>query len=149
MNAVRITLIVLDAFVALTAIGGGIALATGLEGQRYPVEWLRHTPFRSYVIPGLILAVVVVGGSAAVAAVVTLARPEVGAGRSMLAGAILMGQIIGEILLLRRPVSRIEVVYFAVGSAMLLLGLTLWRVPVDQVPPLASVSRLTRSVAGS
>jgi hypothetical protein len=112
MNAVRITLIVLDAFVGLTAIGGGIALATGLEGERYPVAWLRQTPFSTYVIPGLILALAV-GGSAALATVATLARPEVGAWISILAGAILMGQIVGEILLLRRPVTGIEVAYFA------------------------------------
>ena len=53
MNAIRIVLVVVDATVGLTAIGGGIALAAGLEGERYPVEWLTGTPFSSYLIPGL------------------------------------------------------------------------------------------------
>jgi hypothetical protein len=52
---------VVDVFVALTALGGGIALATGLEADRFPLDWLRGTPFRNYVIPGLILAGVVGG----------------------------------------------------------------------------------------
>jgi hypothetical protein len=69
VNAIRIVLVVVDAAVGLTAIGGGIALAAGLEGERYPVEWLTGTPFSSYLIPGLILSVAVaVAGSAAAAA---------------------------------------------------------------------------------
>jgi hypothetical protein len=36
VDAIRIVLIVIDAVVGLTAIGGGIALATGLEGERFP-----------------------------------------------------------------------------------------------------------------
>ncbi len=34
-NTVRGALLVADAFVALTALGGGIVLATGLEAKRY------------------------------------------------------------------------------------------------------------------
>jgi hypothetical protein len=36
VNGVRIALMAIDGFVALTAIGGGIALATGLEAKRFP-----------------------------------------------------------------------------------------------------------------
>ena len=91
VNAIRIVLVVVDAVVGLTAIGGGIALAAGLEGERYPVEWLTGTPFSSYLIPGLILSVAV-GGSAAAAAVLIVTTPEVGgvglgAGRGDLDGA--------------------------------------------------------------
>lgn len=124
MNAARIVLIILDAVVAVTAVGGGIALAAGLEDGRYPAGWLKGTPFGSYLIPGLILAVVV-GGSAAAAAVLTVTAPRVGAWVSVPAGVILMGQIAGEIRLLRQPVSGIEVAYFAAGLAMVALGLTL------------------------
>ena len=93
MNAIRIVLVVVDAAVGLTAIGGGIALAAGLEGERYPVEWLTGTPFSSYLMPGLILSVAV-GGSAAAAAVLIVTTPEVGAWVSVLAGVILTGQIV-------------------------------------------------------
>ncbi len=50
---IRAGLLSLDGFTALTAVGGGLALATGLEGNRFPAELLRGTPFRSYVVPGL------------------------------------------------------------------------------------------------
>jgi hypothetical protein len=125
VNPVRVVLIVLDAVVGVTAVGGGVALAAGLEGQRYPVAWLEGTPFGSYLVPGLILAVAV-GGSAASAAVLTATAPGVGARVSALAGVILMGQIAGEVRVLKQPITWIEVVYFAIGSAMVALGLALW-----------------------
>ncbi len=124
MNAVQVVLIILDAVVAVTAVGGGIALAAGLEGERYPAGLLKGTPFTNYLVPGLILAVVL-GGSAAAAAALTFTAPGVGAWVSVLAGVILMGQIAGEIRLLKQPISGLEVAYFAVGLAMAALGLTL------------------------
>jgi hypothetical protein len=76
-SGVRVAHFVVDAFAAVTAVGGGTALATGLESDRFPAEMLRGTQFGSYVIPGLILAGVV-GGSVAVAAAATLLSPGAG-----------------------------------------------------------------------
>jgi hypothetical protein len=132
VNTVRMVLIIVDAVVAVTAVGGGIVLAAGLEGGWYPAGWLRGTPFGSYLIPGLTLAVVV-GGSAAAAAALTFTAPVRGAWVSMLAGVILMGQIAGEIRLLRQPVTGMETAYFAAGLAMVALGLTLGGVAVGRV----------------
>jgi uncharacterized membrane protein YeiH len=64
VKAVRGGLLFVAGLGALTAIGGGIALATGVD--KLPAEWLKGTPFRSYLYPGIILTVVV-GGSAAAA----------------------------------------------------------------------------------
>jgi len=77
------TLFIASILVALTAIGGGVTLAIGMD--KFPAAWLIGTPFRSYLIPGLILAVVV-GGSAAAAVVATLCGPDAGALASMLTG---------------------------------------------------------------
>jgi hypothetical protein len=128
ISGVRVALFVVDVFVALTAIGGGIALVTGLEGDRFPVEMLRGTPFSSYVIPGLILAGVV-GGNAAVATAAALLRPQIGALASMLAGVVMMGWIVGEILILKQPSAPhwTEVFYFALGLVMVVLGLMVRR----------------------
>lgn len=127
VSGMRSALVVIDAFVALTAIGGGVALAAGLEANRFPLDWLQGTPFHSYLIPGLILAGVV-GGSAAVAAVVTLRAPRAGGLVSVLAGVILLGQITGELVLLNQPAwSAVEVFYFVLGLIMVALGLFLWR----------------------
>ncbi len=56
---------------------------------------LKGTPFSSYLIPGLILAVVV-GGSAAAAVTLTFPAPRVGALVSVLAGCVLMGRSLGR-----------------------------------------------------
>lgn len=127
IGGIRIALFVVDVFVALTAIGGGIALVAGLEEGRFPLEWLRGTPFGSYVVPGLILAVVV-GGSAAVAAAATLISPNAGGLASTVAGVVMMGWIAVEVLILKQPSwTWTEVFYFALGLVMVVLGLMVWR----------------------
>lgn len=123
ISRIRVLLFITDLFVALTAVGGGIALVAGLEANRFPADWLKGTPFASYVIPGLILAVIV-GGSAALAAVFMLRSPASGALASMLAGAVMMGWIVAEILILEQPSEPTwtEVFYFALGLGMAVLG---------------------------
>lgn len=124
----RITLMSITAFIALMAVGGGIALATGLEDSRFPREMLAGTPFNSYVLPGVLLAVLV-GGSAAVATIMLWRRARYGAAASVIAGGIMMGWIIGEILLLEQPTepTGIELIFFALGLALAGLGLMLQR----------------------
>lgn len=123
-RGVRVALFALDAFAAVSAAGGGIALVAGLEGGRFPPELLDGTPFSNYTIPGLILAGAV-GGSATIAFVATLRRPNVGAPASVAAGGIMMGWIAGEVLLLSQPAARswVEALYFADGLTMAGLGL--------------------------
>lgn len=118
-----VALFVIDLFVALTAIGGALALVAGLEANRFPLAWLQGTPFTSYVIPGLLLTMVV-GGSAAVAAVLLLRNPTGGAWAALLAGLILLGWIAGEVVILNQPVAPtgIEIFYLLVGLALALLG---------------------------
>jgi hypothetical protein len=134
-NHPRAALVTVDAFAAATAIWGGLALATGVEGDRFPTEWLRGTPFRNYRVPGLLLAGLV-GGSATAATVATLRNPRGGGLASLLAGLVLMGWIGGEIRLLKQPAyygtwkDRVfgtwtERFFFVVGLLMAVLG---WRV---------------------
>ncbi|AHY48093.1 Hypothetical Protein RradSPS_2810 (plasmid) [Rubrobacter radiotolerans] len=118
-------LLAVDGCVALTAIGGGLALVAGLEGDRFPLEWLEGTPFDSYAVPGWILAVVV-GGSAAAAAIATLLNPRIGGPLSVVAGVVMMGWIVGEVLLLRQPSwTWTELLYFVLGALMGALGISL------------------------
>ena len=132
------TLFVASVFVALTAVLGGIAVAAGID--KFPAGWLTGTPFSSYLIPGLILAVVV-GGSATVTAVAALRRSDVGALTSALAGAILLGWLAGERLILPSAAfppgfSWLENIYIGVGLMMLAPGLTvLWAERKRHFPP--------------
>jgi hypothetical protein len=119
-HGIRIALLVVEAFVAVTAVVGGLALVTGLEGNRFPLKLLESTPFSSFVAPGLTLTIVV-GGSATLAVIALLRGLDNSAPASIIAGAILMGWIIGEALLLHLP-SWFEAFYFALGVTMVALG---------------------------
>ncbi|MDO8848294.1 MAG: hypothetical protein Q7W51_07925 [Coriobacteriia bacterium] len=123
----RTVLIVLDALIGLLGIGGGIATATGVDP--FPQEWIAGTPFNSYLIPGIILTLAV-GGTAAVASVGMLRRAGWGPLASVFAGASMIGFLVGEILVLNQPVEPTvtEMVFFAIGAAMVVLGLAVRRV---------------------
>ncbi len=126
----RLALFVLDLSVAASAIGGGIAIVA--QRDQFPPEWLASTPFHDYLIPGLILAVIV-GGSAALAALLVFWRVGAGAPLSVLAGLVMMGWITGELILLQQnsastsPRSPIEAIYFVLGLAMVVVGVVVWR----------------------
>jgi hypothetical protein len=118
MDAPRIAVLFIDAFVAPTAVGGGLALT--VKPDWFPPQWLKGTPFRSFLIPGLILAVFV-GGSATVATIAAVLDNDAGAVASILAGVMMMGWIAGELHLLKQQ-SWLQAVYFAAGLVMAVLG---------------------------
>jgi hypothetical protein len=104
-----------------------LALLAGLEGDRFPRAWLSGTPFSDYVVPALIL-VTFVGGTSLLSAAATLRSPLLGARLSVIAGLVMVGWIVGEIVILTgdaEVVSLTEIVFLAVGLAMAGLG---WRV---------------------
>lgn len=115
----RTALVALELFVAATAIGGGVALVAGLEGDRFPLGWLTGTPFADYIVLGLILAAVV-GGSAAGATIALVRRSAIGLRSSLVAGLLLAGWTVGEVVLIRADnelVSPMEALYLVVGLA--------------------------------
>jgi hypothetical protein len=121
---------ILAAFVTLTAIGGGMALLTGAEGDRFPIAWLDGTPFNDYTVPALILAIVV-GGSALIATVTVFRGHRSGAWSSITAGILLLGFVTVEALILKQVPpgpTVIEAVYFVVGATIFGLAAYCWRV---------------------
>ncbi|HET7458855.1 MAG TPA: hypothetical protein VFJ74_14495 [Gemmatimonadaceae bacterium] len=122
-----LALLVADAFVALSAFAAAVALATGIGVDRFPRQWLDGTPFGSYLLPGLVVAAAI-GGTAALAAGVLLHRADLGALASALAGAVLLGHVVVDVMVLRHAAwSAIELSYAMVGSAMVVIALWLRR----------------------
>jgi hypothetical protein len=132
---VRIAIGVPEAFIALSAIGGGIVLLAGTyqngvlieaggRGQ-FPLEWLQNTPFSDYTIPALVLAIGV-GGSSLIAAVTVFTGREVGVLASVAAGLIMAGYIVVEVVMLKQGVSWIEGLYFGLGLLISGLATYLW-----------------------
>lgn len=122
--ASRIASGVISGFIVLTAIAGGLALLLGLEGNRFPLEWLRGTPFKDYTVPALLLAVVV-GGSALAACLMIFTRHKEAPLISIAAGLIMMGYITVEYLILEQvpPGPTVtEMIYFGLGLILTVLG---------------------------
>jgi len=98
----RIVLLVIELFVGLWAVIGGIGLVTGaIPFLQMPAEYLQGTPFSDYMIPGLLLSIVV-GGSFLVAAATILSGHELGVLASALAGLIVIGFEFVEVLIIDR-----------------------------------------------
>ena len=132
-KVLRVAIGVLTAFIALTAIGGGIAMLTGLD--QFPPEWLAGTPFSNYTIPALLLAIVV-GGSSLAAAVMAFGGIKGNALVAVVAGAMLVGYIAVEVIILKQTPpgpTPIEIFYFVMGLLVLAPAVYLWRLPPDKV----------------
>ena len=118
MSRVRAWLLVVLAFNSISAVGGGVAVMTG--ALPFPLSWLRQTPFSSYFIPGLVL-LLVVGGSAAIAALAVGLRRWCPIALAALSGVIMVGWIVSEVLLIR-TFSPLQVLYLATGILVLVLA---------------------------
>lgn len=115
--SVRIPLLALEVFVGVGAVVGGIGVAT--SGIGLPLGWLEGSPFRSYVVPGLVL-LVVVGGSQFAAATAVWRRREWGTAASLVAGLILVGWISVQVVIIGLR-SWLQPFYLVVG--LLIVGL--------------------------
>jgi len=93
----RYALGILLAFGALNAFGGGLYGMSGATSV--PSEWLRHTPFRGYFIPSLILFAIV-GGALVVGAVAVFARLRVARSAAVNAGIVLLIWIATQIAMI-------------------------------------------------
>ena len=125
-RSLRNLLIVLDGFLALTAVAGGIGLLTGANTPA--LEWLEGSLFRTYTIPGLAL-LVIVGGCALAATALMLRRHPWGALTSGLAGMMIMSFEIVEVLVIGSPpgIARtLQVFYCALGLLIVVVAAGMW-----------------------
>lgn len=110
-------------FLAVTAIGGGITLVAGVFTP--PVEMLQGSVFRSYLIPGLALGVLV-GGTAAAALIMLLRRHRWSAFAGLGAAlAIVLFELI-EIAVIGSPRGaprNMQVLYLGVGVVIAVLAI--------------------------
>jgi hypothetical protein len=133
-KGIRIALAVVEIFVGLGAIGGGIAIMTNVFNfdRWLPVAWLQGTPFNSYLIPGLIL-LIVVGGGMLLAAATLFTRREWEVFLSLAMGFIMIGWEAVEVAIIDRypqavvPSTLVQQALFTV-LGLLIIGLAafLW-----------------------
>lgn len=123
----RTALIIVDGFAGVTALFGMAMLLISWP-FRLPLISLRRTPFGDYTVPALILGLVV-GGSALLAMGATIRHMGISPVLALIAGAIMIGWIVGEMLLLPTNLFTdfatgwLQGVYLLVGLAMVVLAL--------------------------
>ncbi|KRE31145.1 hypothetical protein [Agromyces sp. Soil535] len=125
-RGIRLTLLIVQAFVALTALAGGAALVIGSLDPGFstawnpPAEYLEGGPFPSYLVPGITLAVVL--GGVHVLAFVQLERRRPWAlFLSAAAGYATLIWIFVQMAFI--PFSFLQALYFSIG--LVELGLVL------------------------
>ena len=123
-RGVRIALIVVDLFAALSAIVGAVGLVVGY--MNIPLSVLQGTPFADFTVPALLLGIVV-GGSALAAATIALFGPRrFETLASAAAGGIMAGWMIVEVAMIGLDVW-VQAAYFGVGLVMIGLAALLQR----------------------
>jgi hypothetical protein len=131
---IRLALMVVEGFVALTAFAGGLALVIGSLNPSLsiamspPPEYLEGSPFDSYLIPGLTLAVVL-GGVHLAALVLVKLRNRFAMLMAAAAGYAALIWIFIQMILI--PFSFLQAVYF--GAGLLELGLVLLLLGVHRI----------------
>ena len=123
MPAMRRTVVGLHLFNAVSAVGGGIGLVAG--GLAVPTTLLRHTPFESFVVPGIFLAVII-GGSATIGATALLTHRRRALVTSGTAGAVMVGWILGESVLVE-GFNWLQGLYLLTGAIAILASIHLAR----------------------
>ena len=118
----RALLVILDAFLALTAIAGGIGLLTDLNAP--PVTDLAGSPFSDYTIPGLAL-LVIVGGAAVAATLMMLRHHHNATLASGASGVVIVFFEIVEVLVIGSPpgiARNLQVFYFTLGLIIIVFA---------------------------
>ena len=112
------TLIILNIFLALTAIPGGFCLLTGIAAP--PIDELKGSVFTDYTIPGLAL-MIIVSGSALIAAIMLIRKHKYALFYSAIVGLIIMTFEFIEVLAIGSPTGAglvMQIIYFVLGVVM-------------------------------
>lgn len=111
-------------FGAISAIAGSIGLVGGGLDDALPAGMLDRTPFSSYRVPGLILGGIV-GGTQLIALGGVVQRRSWATPATGLAGCVMMGWIVGEVLLIGSEpgvMRNLQVTYLVDGLLDVLLA---------------------------
>jgi menaquinone-dependent protoporphyrinogen oxidase len=116
-------------FVALTAIGGGLTLALRPDGSLLDAtpSMLSHSPFSSFLVPGLLLLVVIGFGSAVAGVMIVRSAPRA-VFAAFFAGGALLVWITTEMILLRTH-HWIQIGYFTLAAIILIEAWKVFELP--------------------
>jgi hypothetical protein len=116
------TLIILNIFLAVTAIPGGFCLLIGIAAP--PIDELKSSIFTDYTIPGLAL-MIIVGGSALLTSIMLISKNKYALLFSAMCGLIIMFFEFVEVLAIGSPTGAglaMQIIYFVLGVAIVKLS---------------------------
>src|SRR5258708_5362777 len=103
-------------FNAASVIIGGIGLLS--HSILPPYVWLLHTPFHSYMVPGLVL-LIAVGGSSLVALAAVLGRFIEAGMLALFAGFMMLGWVVIQIIVIKE-FDWLQAVYLLTSSFVII-----------------------------
>lgn len=126
MSTVHGLVLWLCLFTGLTAVAGGLGLLTSTRDTvGPPVELLEHSPFETFLVPGLLLFLVVGLGNLGAAALE--ARRIKGSELAvLLAGGALTVWVVTQLVMIR-TISWLQLFYFLIGGVTFGCAVWLWR----------------------
>jgi hypothetical protein len=118
----RTILFVLVSFIAVTATLSGLLMMSDPGGSvmSLPPGLLEATPFKNYLIPGILLTAIV-GGVNLLAVFYNLQRSPNRYNWAMAGGVLISGWIVVQIILIN-TFHWLHVIYFIVGLAIVLIA---------------------------
>lgn len=119
----RIGLVIVSGAVGLMAIIPGWQIMTdgSVYGFKLPANWLSsYWPFGDFFVAGLVLLVVIGGGSIATA-VVNIVSARAGSVVALIMGVVLVGWIGGELIFMTQTMI---MTWIILGSGVVLIGLS-------------------------
>lgn len=126
MSLVRVLLVAGLLFLAATALYGGVVLILNAHGNPWgmmPLALLQHSPFRSWMIPGIVL--LTANGLLAIWVLGLVLTRERQAGTwTMAQGGVLLGWLTVECVMLRTVIG-LHYLYGALGVALIVAGAVL------------------------
>jgi len=122
---IRYAFVVLQIFLGITAVLGGIGLVSDPSGTKMnvPLELLKNSPFTNFLIPGLVL-LLVIGVGHVLAGIITFLRHRYSGNMAILLGAFLALYMITEVWFIGL-VNVSQPLYFVLGAVELIFGLKL------------------------
>ncbi len=113
---------VLQGFIGLGAVGGGLGLALEPSGANLgiPLALLENTPFSSYLVPGIVL-VTVNGFGSLLGAAASFIRHRSAGETAMALGVFLVAWIMLQVYWFA-DIHWLHALYFGLGSLELVLG---------------------------
>ena len=125
-RVLRVLLMVLTTFLALTAFAGGVGLMARINAP--PVEQLQGSFFQDFTLPGLALFVIV-GGSALLASLLLIRGSKYALLATLAAAIVIMFFEFVEVLVIGSPagVARtLQIFYYGLGTIIAVVASGIW-----------------------